>query len=246
MSCRELDDYDDDDDEDIPFLDSSDGRQEQGVKGSFEPYLYSEESSVSGLDLDDDTSSYKEFRLEEGREPAFHYPVPALEDHFEYIYRPPPPPRPSPPPPPPPMISTPSDDLSIASQYTSRPDRYHQPQQETATVATEAQITIHWAGRGTLHILERIPLNRASIVGKALDTVRSGQYDFGGRNSPSGSDRGCPSPSRLHATLRRVEMGSESIHVTGRVETFGSLYAAAARREPGLLPVFVVHVRSDE
>lgn len=248
-SCQGVD-YDEDG---APFFFPRQEQQEQIVveEDDFESLSRdNEESSGSELGLDEeDTSSYTDSEMVEvGHQPAFYYPMPAMEEHFEYICRPPPPPRPQPPPPPPPATSPPPpSEPSAASERTSRPSR-RQPRQTERAMATEAQITIDWAGHGTLHVLERIPLNRASIVSKALGLIRSGQFEFagGGGTSSADTERPCPSPSRLHATLRKVEMGDHSVHVTGRIETFESLYAAAVKREPGVLPVFVVHVRSDE
>lgn len=252
-SCQGLD-YDGDG---APFFFPRQEQQEQIVveEEDFESLSCNdEESSGSELGFDeDDISSYAESEMVEtaGQQPAFHYPMPAVDEHFEYICRPPPPPRPQPPPPPPPPMASPPppppSEPSAASERTSRPGRRQSRQTERA-VTTEAQITIDWAGHGTLHVLERVPLNRASIVGKALGIIRSGQFEFAGGGCASSTDleRPCPSPSRLHATLRKVEMGDHSVHVTGRIETFESLYAAAVKREPGVLPVFVVHVRSDE
>lgn len=224
------------DEDSLCFLRSREEKQDHEAEWNHGSCLHDEEeeSSESELDSVRDTSSYMDSELEEHHQSAPHSRMPAADEDFGYLYRPPPPPRP-----PAPVASAHSAGLTLLSDYGQCATR-----QETETVITEAQITIRWENHGTLHIFEQIPLNRASIVSKALSTVRSGRYDFGGHSSAM-LDEPYPSPSQLHATLRRVEMGSDSIHVTGRVENFGSLYTAAARRKPSILPVFVVHVHSD-
>lgn len=113
------------------------------------------------------------------------------------------------------------------------------------SITAVVQITIDWVDHGTLHFLDCLPLNRSSMIEKALEILRSGQFNVEGDYSNNNNNTiKAAAPSILHATLRRVHMGGNSLLVSSRIQDFSSLYTSVSQSQPGVMPVIEVEIRS--